>query len=150
MTRATRAPWLLILIGSGFVILTGWSIFLASQRSSGVTDPDYYSHGLRYNQTQLERRTAASLGWRTGIELSGRSLAIQLMDRDQQPVTKASGRLQLGGPGEQPSIDIVLTETQPGSYLATLPETLHGELSAEISFLRDGARLSRRLLLSLP
>lgn len=150
MTRATRAPWLLILIGSGFLILTGWSIFLASQRSSGVTDPDYYSHGLRYNETQLEQRTAASLGWRTDIELSGRRLTIQLRDRDQRPVSQAGGRLQLGGSGAQPTLDIVLTETQPGSYLATLPETLHGEQSAEISFLRDGARLSKRLLLSLP
>ncbi|MDT8440331.1 MAG: FixH family protein [Desulfuromonadales bacterium] len=150
MTRSTPIPWLLILLGSGFLVLTAWSILIASQRSSGVTDPDYYSHGLRYNETMLEKRAAASLGWTTGIELTGHRLAIELRDREQQPVHRANGRLQLAGSGQLPAIEILLTEERPGRYLAILPETLRGERAAEINFIRDGARLSKRLLLSLP
>lgn len=149
MTRTKRVPWLLLLIGCGFVILTCWSLWLASQRSSGITDRDYYSHGLRYNQTLLERRTAASQGWSTTIELTGRNLSIRLQDNASHPVAHARGRLTLAGTDPSSSLTVDLHEILPGTYLVELPESVQGERAGEISFLREGARLNKRLLLSI-
>ena len=148
MTKTRHTPWLLLTIGCGFLILTGISIYLASQRSSGVTDPEYYSHGLRYNQTLLERKAAASLGWDTDIRLIAHTLHIDLKESSGQPVLGARGELTLLD-GSSP-MNIVLQQTALGTYQAKLPDSLHGEITADLSFNREGAKLGKRLLLSIP
>jgi len=52
MSKSRPTPWLPLLIGGGFLALMAWSLLLAGQRVSAVVDRDYYSHGLRYNQTR--------------------------------------------------------------------------------------------------
>ena len=150
MNKRAHTPWLLLLIGGGFLLLMTWSLIAAGQRGSAVTDRDYYSHGLRYNQTELERQAAAALGWTASIDLQGRQLFIRLQDRARKAVTRAGGALTLAGPDRQAALQLALSEASPGIYRVELPADLHGELPVRIVFERDGARLNKRLLLSLP
>ena len=149
MKKRKSTPWLLLLIGVGFLGLTAWSIYRAGQETSAVTDRDYYSHGLRYNETMLERKAAESLGWSTAIELTGTGLVIRLRDKHDQPVAGAVGVLTLFSTSQEPVLTIPLSEATTGHYAALLPAGRRGELPAEISFERDGARLSKRLLLAI-
>lgn len=150
MNKPKHIPWLLLLIGGGFLLLMTWSLITAGQRGSAVTDRDYYSHGLRYNQTDLERQAAVTLGWTTTIDLQGNQLIISLSDRSHQAVTNAGGHLTLAGTDHQADLRLALHEARPGTYRTELPTGLHGERPARIVFERDGARLNKRLLLSLP
>lgn len=149
MKAFNRWPLLILLLVTGFLALTAWSFHRAARGASAVIDPDYYSHGLRYDQTMLEQKTAAALGWDAVVRLQGRQVIIELRDRGQQAVTQAQGTLVLSGPGQRHPRKVPLIETGLGSYQAELPDDLRGEHTAEITFLRDGARLSQRLLLSL-
>jgi len=150
MIKLKQIPWLPLLIGAGFFVLMLWSIFLASQRTSAVIDRDYYSHGLRYNETLLERQAAAALGWTISTRLLGRSLIIQVRDRDHEPVARAHGTFKLLGSEVQPARLFALDEIAPGSFRTEIPADLHGEHPVEIQLELAGARLSKRLLLSLP
>ncbi len=149
MPHPRPIPWLIVLLGVGFTAFTAWSFYRAAIGTSNVTDADYYSHGLRYNQTLLERQAAASLGWQAEPQLSGKHLNIRLRDRDQQAVTGARGTLTLLGPGTPGTRELGLLETGDGIYRAEFPAGVKGEQPIEITFQRDGARLSRRLLLAI-
>lgn len=150
MKSTNRWLWLIGALLAGFVLMSAWSFRRAALESSAVTDADYYSHGLRYNQTLLERQAATSLGWQISPRLEGRTLTVQLLDRNRQPVPGASGTLSLTGTEQNPAaVSFPLREIAPGIYLVELPASWHGERPAEIGFERDGARLGQRLLLAL-
>lgn len=148
----TRNHWpvLIIVLIAGFLSLTAWSFYRASRGASAVTDNDYYSHGLRFEQTMLEQKAAASLGWAMQTSLNGRQLRVQLTDHRQQPVTAARAELTMSGDSQGKSLRFVLAENAGGAYLVQFPATLHGELTARIDFERDGAHLSKQLILALP
>ncbi|NJC88336.1 MAG: hypothetical protein FIB02_07360 [Desulfuromonas sp.] len=150
MPRTRSIPWLIILLGIGFLAFTAWSIYLAARGTSAVTDTDYYSHGLRYNQTLVEQRAADSLGWRISVERSGDRLLATLGDIGQQPISGARGVLTLFRADLPQPQQLALREIAAGRYQATLPAGLAGELTAEIVFEKSGARLQRRLLLAFP
>ena len=149
MSKKRYTPWILLLIGVGFLGLTSWSIYRAGHETSDVTDRDYYSHGLRYNKTMLERKAAESLGWTTAIELTGKGIVISLKDKAGQPVTGADGELTLFSTNQEPFVTIALTEATTGYYAARLPAGRRGQLAAEVSFDRDGVRINKRLLLAI-
>ena len=149
MNKRKHTPWLLLLIGTGFLGLTIWSIYRAGHGSSAVTDRDYYSHGLRYNKTMLERKAAESLGWTTTIELTGTDIVISIKDKRDRPVTAAKGVLTLFSTSREPVVTIPLAEAEAGRYAARLPAGRRGQVTAEVSFDRDGARLNKRLLLAI-
>jgi len=149
MNKRKFTPWMLLLIGAGFLGLTVWSIYRAGRDTSAVTDRDYYSHGLRYNTTLLERKAAESMGWTTAIELTGSGIVVSLRDKTGRPVAGAAGELTLFSTSQEPVVTIALTEATAGYYAALLPAGRRGELSAEISFDRDGVRLNKRLLLAV-
>ena len=148
MSRPRSIPWLIVLIGIGFAAFTGWSFYRAATGTSAVTDSDYYSHGLRYNQTLLEQRAADSLGWQMTASRSGEHLLAVLKDGNHRPVSGARGVLTLFRPDLPQPEQFPLKETAPGRYQAALPPGTSGELTAEIAFDRAGARLQRRLLLA--
>ena len=142
-------PWLLVLLGVGFAALSAWSFYRAAHGTSAVTDADYYSHGLRYNQTQLEQNAASALGWDASVQLDGRQLRVALIDGRQQPVTTARGILTLLGVAGE-TLRLPLAEATGGIYLGIIPSGVRGELAAQIDFEHAGGRLSKRLLLALP
>lgn len=152
-TRKTGVwPLLPLAIGIAFLGVTGWSIQQAREKVSPVTDVNYYSHGLRYNQTTLETKAAESAGWAMRSELSGRKLSIVMENGDHQPVTGCRGQLLIYDGGQAQAsrrLELAVTEAPAGSYNFTLPAELTGGLTGDLSLQRDGAVFNRRLLLNL-
>lgn len=152
-TRKTGAwPLLPLAIGLAFLGVTGWSIQQARQKVSPVTDVNYYSHGLRYNQTALEAQAAESAGWEMRSELSGRKLSIVIKNGARQPVTGCRGQLIIYNGGQAQAsrrLELAVTEAPAGSYNFALPADLTGGLTGDLSLHRDGAVFNRRLLLNL-
>lgn len=148
----TRNHWpaLIALLIAGFLSLSAWSFHRASRGASAVTDSDYYSHGMRFEKTLLEKKAAASLGWNMETSLNGRQLRILLKDSRQLPVTAARAELTMSGDSRGEVLRLLLAENAGGAYVVHFPATLHGELTARVDFERDGAHLSRQLILALP
>jgi len=146
MTKRTPVPWSIIILGIFFAALMGWSILKAARDSSSVIDSDYYRHGLRFNQTLLERQAAASLGWETRVSLDDSTLNVRLSDRDLKPVAGAHGELLLRACGNVTSRTLPLREQKPGHYTTELPSSVTGECTADVFFDRSGAHLQKRLL----
>lgn len=150
MPAVNRWVLLVLLTVTGFLAFSGWSFYRAAYGTSAVTDRDYYSHGLRFNQTLLEQQAAASLGWRTRVVLDNRQLQVTVQDQHRQPVTSARATLTLSGSRAGEPLRLPLEEGDDGRYRIDLPGSLRGEQTAQFELERDGARLSQRLLLALP
>jgi nitrogen fixation protein FixH len=114
-----------------------------------VTDADYYSKGLKYTSTLLEKKAATTLGWKVSTQQVGRSLLFQLSDKEGQPVRSAKGLLFMYRQEVASSIQFPLQEVNPGVYQFNLTGSMTGEISARVEFEYKGARLSRQLLLNL-
>lgn len=149
MLRTRSFPWLIVCLVAVFLAMTAWSLYRAVQGSSAVTDADYYSHGLRYNQTMLEQKAAATQGWEAVPSLKGRLVTVELRDQERRAVAGARGELTLLDPVHPGTRRLALHEDKPGIYRAEVPVDLQGEQSVELSFQCNGARMTRRLLLSL-
>ncbi len=150
MRKRNHWPPLIVLLIAGFLALSAWSFQQAARGVSAVTDSDYYSHGLRYDQTRLEQNKALSLGWDMQIALDGRQFKVSLLDSRRQPVDGAQAELTLpAAPGSVP-LRLPLSAATGGTYLGRIPDAFHGEQTVRIDIEREGARLSRHLLLAIP
>lgn len=152
MTEAKKKniyPAMILLLLGAFLVFSVWSAFQAAGLGSKVTDADYYSKGLKYNATQVEKRAAIVLGWKLSTELVGRTLRFRLLDREGQAVDRAVGSLYLAIPGAAENIQIPLQEVAVGVYQVTLPDDFTGAIQTRLEFERNGARMTRQLLLNL-
>jgi len=145
--KAGAWPWLVVIIGLSFLAITGWSIYRAIIGTSRVTDPAYYSHGLKYNQSEIEERAAESMGWRLSSVLKGERLLFTLETESAAPVSGCRGELLIFNRDNR--FSVTLREGKAGLYSAVLPKNLTGSLTGDLVLQRDGARLSRRLLINL-
>lgn len=139
---------IMVMIG-GFILFLAWSAYQAAGLGSKVTDTAYYSKGLKYNTTQVEKRAAEVLGWQLETKLDGRSLAFYLTSREGEKVDQATGTLYLAIPDKAENIHLPLREIEDGIYQVTLDENIHGSIQARLEVERKGARLNRQLLLNL-
>ena len=142
-------PILILLLISSFLCFSVWSAMRAADQGPQVTDANYYSKGLRYTSTLLEKQAAATHGWEVSTQLIRRTLQYQLSDKKGQPVRSANGILSLYLQEEASSIRFPLQEIEPGLYQLKLTSRMTGEMSARLEFEREGARLNRQLLLNL-
>lgn len=142
-------PLLISALLAGFLGFSAWSAYRAATLGSDITDRDYYSKGLKYNSTLVEKRAATVLGWHLQTTLEGRQLQIQLLDKDGSLVAGAKGLLSFFQQTGRSAPILPLNEAQPGIYLVELPESLRGEVNIRINFERQGARLYRQLLLNI-
>ena len=149
MKKTNLYPAFVLLILGSFICFLAWSAMRASDSAPQVTDADYYSKGLRYTSTVLEKRAAAVLGWRVDTQLSGRTLQLQLSDKEGQPVRSANGVIAIYMRDRGESMRFSLEEAGAGIYQLHLTDSMSGEMTARVEFERDGARLSRQLLLNL-
>jgi len=142
------APLLIGLMIGLFVLFLAWAGNRAATLGTRISDREYYTKGLKYNNTLVEKRAAKVLGWTLAVRLEGRDLVLTLTDGRQHPVEGASGSLRLARRSMAPEI-FPLTESGSGHYRMRLPDDLKGELRAEVQFEHDSALLNRQLLLSL-
>lgn len=142
-------PVLILLLLVSFLVFSAWSAMQAAQLGPQVTDADYYSKGLKYNDTLIEKRAAAALGWKVTTRLVGRTLEFQVSDKHGLPVRGAKGNLFLYLPASAASVHLPLQEIEDGSYQLHLTTSMTGEMTARLDFERDGARLNRQMLLNL-
>ncbi len=142
-------PALIICLLGAFLLFLGWSAYQASTQGTQVTDPDYYSKGLKYNSTQVEKRAASSLGWELTTELTGSMLEFELLDKNGESVTGAIGKLNLYSRPDSDLLNLPLVETKPGTYQVQVPDPLKGEITIRVEFERSGARINRQLLLNI-
>lgn len=143
--NSNRWPQLIVALGLLFMAFSAWAAYRATTRVSKVTDREYYSHGLKYNQSLVEQRAAETMGWALAATVSGDRLEVRLSDRSGRPVTGCQGEASL----LSDIIRLPLVEDAPGLYSAPLKPDLQGEIAARLELNRDGARISRRLLLNL-
>lgn len=141
-------PFILCLLIS-FLAFLSWSAWQASERGSQVTDRDYYSKGLKYNSTLVEKRAAEVLGWSLDTHISDKTLTFNIIDGNEKNVTGARGILHIYLPDHPKGRPFELEETTTGSYLLDLPENLSGTLRARVAFERNGAKINRQLQLNL-
>jgi len=144
---ANRWPHLLLLLGLLFLGLTGWSVYRSATGVSAVTDRHYYSHGLRYNDSLVEKQAAESLGWQVAVSLENGYLASQWTGKDGQPVAGGDARLVIPD-SNRSDITLLLKEDAAGRYGTNLPGELQGETPALLTFSHGGATLRRTLLLN--
>ncbi|MBW2689646.1 MAG: FixH family protein [Deltaproteobacteria bacterium] len=142
-------PLLILLLLGSFIFFSVWSGMRAVNLGPQVTDPDYYSKGLKYSSTLVEKRAAMVLGWTVSTRLVGRTLQFSLSDKQGQPVRAAKGALFMYLPESESSIRFPLQEVDAGLYQLNLTTNMTGEMTARLEFERDGARLNRQLLLNL-
>ena len=139
---------IMLLIG-GFILFLVWSGFQAAGLGSKVTDAAYYSKGLKYNTTQVEKRAAEVLGWNLKTRLTGRTVKFHLTNSKGGDVDMAVGKLYLAIPDRAENIHLPLAEVTSGHYQVKLDENISGTIQARLEMERNGARLNRQLLLNL-
>jgi len=145
-TRWPLAVTLLVLI---FLVFSAWSAYRAVNDGTPVLDRDYYSHGLKYNHARVEEKAAEGMGWELSARMEGHRVEVHLFDQVGRPVAACEGKLVFFTSKQYDWHDLLLVESAPGLYTATIDPLLHGEVSTELQLSRDGARISRRLLLNL-
>lgn len=142
-------PLFILLLIGGFLIFLSWSAFQAAGLGSKVTDADYYSKGLKYNTTMVEKRAAEVLGWNVETRLDGLTLEFHLTDSEGTGVDRVTGTLYLAIPGLAENIRLPLQEIAAGYYRVNLAENINGSIQARLELERQGARLQRQLLLNI-
>jgi nitrogen fixation protein FixH len=133
-----------------FLSLTAWAVDQARQKVSPVSDKDYYRHGLAYNNGAEKPAAGQARSWSIAVHLDGTLLEVRLSGADGKPVTGAKGEVVLLGshPGAMQRFDFLLTEGEPGQYLARLPKELAGQVMAQLTMEKGDASLHRSLLLN--
>lgn len=139
---------ILALLGA-FLLFSFWSARQAMQHGSRISDTAYYSKGLRYTSTQIEKQAAASQGWQLATKVERSRLLFTLRDIQEHPIDNALGELSLYLSDKKELLHLDIHELGQGEYQVELPPDLHGSHQALIEFTRQGARISRQLLLSL-
>ena len=149
-----KNTWLLLIfaIALSFSAITFWSIYRASSGVSSVTDPAYYSHGLKYNSTSIESLAAETMGWQVESILTGGRLNIRLHDAAGAAISGASGEITFTPvtPNQTTSQTTTLHEEKRGSYSTALPPQLPRTTYANIVIRKGKTAIRRRLLLNLP
>lgn len=145
MTKLNSALLVPVLLCS-FLAFSSWAAYQAATRVSEISDRDYYSKGLKYNSTLLEKQAAAVLGWELHSTLIDGMLIQRLTNQKGEPVSGAKGLLKLQY--RKALLIVPLEEIDTGVYRAQLPQ-LTGEHLIRAEYERDGARILRRLLLTI-
>lgn len=133
-----------------FLTLTAWAIDQARQKVSPVSDPDYYNNGLHYSAAERQTQAAEKAGWSLAVHKTDDILEIRVTDEQGRPVSGGDAELVLVGshPGNMQRVDQVMTEREPGQYLARLPAGLSGQILVRFNLTRGEASLHRSMLLN--
>lgn len=149
MSRPRNISLLLVcLLIGGFILFLIWAGRQAATHGSRISDAAYYSKGLQYTHTQIEKQAAASQGWHLRTEVGPRQLSFILLDSKEQPIRLASGELTLYLSAQKKILQLQSVEGEAGHYRFDLPEPLFGSLPARVEFALQDSRISRQLLIN--
>lgn len=149
LLRKNIYPLLIITLLGSFLGFSLWSAMQAAERGPQIADADYYSKGLKYSSTLVERKAAESLGWTVSTQLTDGKLNFLLSDKQGEPVLAAQGVLYLYLAKSATSRHFPLKDMGKGIYQLQLTKDMSGEMAARLEFDRHGAHLNRQLLLNL-
>jgi len=146
-----RWPAFLIGLVLSFCLFSWWMMSRAISGVSPVSDPNYYSHGLKYNNTSIEIQTAQALRWKITPMVQGRVLTVQVIDAQESAVNGVQGSVavQFEGAEQSPLPALSLSDNGQGLYAVTLPASLPRTFSASLTLRKDQATVHRRLLINL-
>jgi len=148
-TTNIRWPVFIIALVLAFAVISWWSLQRAASGVSAVSDPNYYSHGLKYNCTSIEIQTARSLSWEVTSKVKGRELLVQVDDAKQDGIAGGHGAIAVQQEGAGPETSLPLTGSGQGLYTVTIPANLPRTFAANLTLTKDQATVQRRLLISL-
>lgn len=146
-----RWPAFIICLVLAFVAFSWWTMDRAISGVSPVSDPNYYSHGLKYNHTSIEIQTAQALSWKITPKVEARVLTIRVVDAKESGIDEAKGSIlvQPEGAGQSPMPALPLIDSGAGFYTVTFPASLPRTLSASLTLTKEQATIQRRLLINL-
>lgn len=119
------------------------AVYVAVGDRTFVALPDYYSKSVNWDQTQEIARKSESLGWTRSVSLSPvdgqgkRIISIQVLDKDQRPVTGLKAQISVY-PELFPNLiqKIVLSEGADGTYATSYAKPAQGPLVIELTAAR--------------
>jgi len=142
-------PAALCILGFSFIAITGWSIYRATQGVSSITDPRYYSHGLKYNRTSVETAAGQAMGWTLTPLLSADSIELTLTDKHGLAITGCSGSVTFApSPADGVTTTISLEDLGLGVYKVLLPSNTGKNMAATITLSKDQTTIQRNLLIN--
>ena len=146
-----RWPAFLVCLFLAFAAITCWSLERAVSEVSPVVDPNYYSHGLRYNSSALELQTARALGWRIDPELDKGVLTIRVQDEHKVGIAGCRGHLTLltKTPERETVNPLTMIDRGNGRYTVEIPPDLPTPVAASLTLTKDQATVQRQMFLSL-
>ena len=146
-----RWPAFIVDLMLAFAAITCWSLERAISGVSPVIDANYYSHGLRYNNTNLELQTARARGWSINPQLDGRRLTINVQDAHQQGIKGCLGLITVltKSADQEAMSSLTMTDKGDGNYTVEIPNGLPSPVAASLTLNKDQATVQRQLLLSL-
>lgn len=103
------------------LIANGIFLYYALATFGGGDTSDPYRKGLHYNATLAEAAKQAERGWAAKLAYDKGRIALQLRDRQDQPVRGVRIGGRVGRPAtDRQDVSIELKESEPGSYTAEL------------------------------
>ena len=136
--------------------VNAWLVVEALSTHSGEVANEPYRKGLAYNTRIAADDRQAALGWKEQLVLAQGRITVALSAADGEPVRGLSLHGTIGRPSTaRHDAAIMLAETEPGRYTATLPAISAGEwlVAIEAREVQQGAvpapvfRLRRKLWL---
>ena len=127
--RGSIVPWLFP-AGLGLVVAVNMvMLWFALTTFPGVATRHAYAEGRAYNRVIARDAGIAELGWRTTVRVvdSGGAVEAVYVGRDGAPVAALTPRAVFTRPvGERASLEVALSETEPGVYRAAVALPLRG------------------------
>ena len=101
--KKTVFPYLITAAIIFFILFLAWAANQAATGGTDITDRDYYSKGLKYNSTLIEKKAASVIGWKLISRLEIGRLEMSLTDKNNLPVSGADGQITFPEPGSNRS-----------------------------------------------
>ncbi|MBY0338420.1 MAG: FixH family protein [Acetobacteraceae bacterium] len=124
--RSRWIPWAFVGFMLTVVVVNAFMVVQAVTTFTGVTHGRSYDRGRTYNDVLAEAARQEALGWHAAVTLDAGHVMLQVRDRDGKAVPGVmTGYLRR--PVQGTRIDLILGMTEPGRFVAELPEVAAGQ-----------------------
>ena len=119
----------------------------AARHVSGVTDRDYYLHGLDYSKNSEHGAKGVALGWQMNMRVRGDHLEVTVTDTKGQAVSGGTAQFATQTPDGKLATATSFSESEPGTYQLPINRATRG-LTGQISFVTVGASIIKRVVIN--